>query len=359
MEKDVKKKVRGVSRRKFLKIGAAAVAGSGILGFPFVARPAVTELVLGTNGGIWYDRWYEGVVQHFEKAYGVKVIPFKGSSFELLQKALAERRNPTMDITITFGETHARGKIEGIWAKPNYQNIPNIEKCYAFVRDKDGYSPPSATLPWAIVYNSEKVKNPPKSFKEFADPRFKGQVMMGGTIHQALILTSFAQTWVGDQHNIDAGFQALKQVMPNVSSFFGLQSDAQSKLQQGMGTVACWFATAAGRMREMGLPINCQIPVEGAWLYPCIYDPIVGTKKMELCEKFINFTLSEEAQLNLAKLERYTPFNRMVKVPPEIAKEILTVEEMQRLNPFDWLFIGKNMDSWFDRWNREITPLLK
>jgi putative spermidine/putrescine transport system substrate-binding protein len=350
---------RRSTRRDFLKTGAAAVAGTAILGFPRVGRAQATELVLGTNGGTWYDHWYEGSFRHFEKAHGVKIVPFKGSSFELLQKALAERRGPTMDLTASFGETNARGRMAGLWANPNSANLPIVAQCYPFVRDKDGWAPAPANLTWSIVYNTEKVKTPPQSFKEFADPKLKGQVMMGGTIHQAMILLSFAQTWSGDQHNIDAGFAAVKQVMPNVSTFFGLTSDAQNKFQQGLGSVACWFAETTGRLRDMGVPLRYQIPTEGAWLYPHIYHPINGTKKMDLCEKFINFTLGEESQLNMAKLERFTPVNRTVKVPAEIVKEVLTVDQMQKMNQFDWQFVGKDMDGWFDRWNREITPLLK
>ena len=347
------------SRRDFLKTGAAALTGATVLGAPYVARSATTELVMGTNGGTWWDHWYEGCVKGFEKAFDVKVTPFKGSSFELLQKALAERQNPTMDLTVTFGETNARGRMEGLWSKVNYRNLPNVDKCYPFVRDKDGFAPPSANLTWSIAYNGETVKNPPKSFKEFADPKYKGQIMIGGTIHQAMILMSFADAWSGDQRNIDAGFAAVKQVMPNVSVFFGLTSDAQSKFQQGLGSIACWFAETTGRLRDMGVPLRFQIPNEGAWLYPCTYHPIVGTKKLDLCEKFINYTLGEESQVAMAKLERFTPYNRTVKVPPEIAKELLTVEQMQKMNLFDWNLVGKAMGGWFDRWNREITPLLK
>lgn len=343
-------------RRQFAK---AIAAGTTTLAAPWIARAAPVELVLGNNGGTWWDHWYEGVIKDFESAYGVKVVPFKGSSFELLQKALAERRDPTMDLTITFGETNARGRMEGIWAKPNYQNLPNVEKCYSFVVDKDGFSPPSGNLSWTLVYNTQKVKEPPTSFKELADPRFKGAVMMGGTIHQVMILMSFAQTWSGDQHNIDAGFAAVKEVMPNVSTFFGLTSDAQSKFQQELGTVACWFAETTGRMRDLGVPLAASIPKDGAWLYPMTYHPVVGTKKMDLCEKFINFTLSEHAQANMAKLERITPLNKMAQVPPEIRKDLLTAEQMQKLNLFDWKFAGANMDRWFERWNREITPMLR
>lgn len=350
-------KLQTISRRDVLKMAAAA--GAATLAAPYVANAAATELVLGNNGGTWWDHWYEGVIKPFETAHGVKVTPFKGSSFELLQKAMAERKDPTMDLTITFGETNARGRLEGIWGKPSYDKLPNVKKCYPFVVDKDGYSPPSGNLSWALVYNSQKVKEPPKSFKDLADPRFKGQVMMGGTIHQVMILMSFAQVWSGDQHNIDAGFAAVKQVMPNVSSFFGLTSDAQSKFQQELGTVACWFAEPSGRLRDMGVPLAYRIPDDGAWLYPMTYHPVAGTKKMDLCEKFIDFTLDETSQANMAKLERFTPLNTMAKVPPEIARELLTVEQMQKLNLFDWNFASANMDSWFDRWNREITPLLK
>jgi putative spermidine/putrescine transport system substrate-binding protein len=347
---------RRIGRRRILQ---GAVAGGTVLAAPWVARAAATELVLGNNGGTWWDHWYEGVIRDFEKAHGVKVVPFKGSSFELLQKALAERNSPTMDLTITFGETNARGRMERIWAKPNYGNLPNVKKCYEFVADKDGYSPPSGNLAWTVVYNKDKVKDPPTSFKDLADPRFKKQVMMGGTIHQVMILMSFAHTWSGDQHNIEAGFAAVKQVMPNVSAFFGLTSDAQNKFQQELGTVACWFAETTGRMRDLGVPLAPRIPDDGAWLYPMTYHPIAGTKKMDLCEKFIDFTLSESAQANMARLERITPLNKMAKVSPEIARELLTVEQMQKLNIFDWNYAGQNMDGWFERWNREITPMLK
>lgn len=72
---------RRSTRRDFLRTGTAAVAGAAFLGFPRVGRAQATELVLGTNGGTWYDHWYEGSFRHFEKAYGVKIVPFTDSSF--------------------------------------------------------------------------------------------------------------------------------------------------------------------------------------------------------------------------------------------------------------------------------------
>lgn len=41
------------------------------------------------------------------------------------------------------------------------------------MRDKDGYAPAPANLTSSIAYNGEKVKTPPQSFKEFADPKLE------------------------------------------------------------------------------------------------------------------------------------------------------------------------------------------
>jgi hypothetical protein len=48
-----------------------------------------------------------------------------------------------------------------------------------------------------------------------------------------------------------------------------------------------------------------------------------------------------------------------VKLPPELASQMLTYEDVLRCHNWEWSLINANQDAWLTRWNAEIRPLLK
>ncbi len=339
--------------------GLLAAAAAAPLARPYVARAEPVTLVLGSNGGEEYKTMYEAVYATFEKKYNAKIVPVFADGATLLNRVIAERANPSMDVSITYQGGWLIGKAEGVFEKVDYSRIPNVDKIYDFLRDPDGYAPFCNFTGWGICYNKDEIKKPPTSFKDLWKPEYKGQTMVGGIYHWQIHLAAFALAWTGDQTKIDVAFAKMKELAPNLAGFYGLTSDAQSKFQQGIGNIATWYSRTVQRLNQAGIPLAFQTPEEGAFIYPICYQAVKGTKKLDLVEKLLGEMYDPVTAVKLAQLNGYIPGNREVKLPPELQAGMLTYDEVLKAHNWDWNLINANQDAWLSRWNSEIRPLLK
>ena len=339
--------------------GLIAAAAAAPLARPYIAHAEPIPLVLGTNGGEEYKTMYEAVYSGFEKKYHAKIVPGFADGATLLNKVIAEKANPSMDVSITYQGGWDIGKAEGVFERVDFKAIPNSDKIYEFMRDPDGYGPFCNFTAWGICYNKDEIKKPPLSFKDLWKPDYKGQLMVGGVYHWQIHIAAFAYAWTGDQSKTDVAFDKMKQLAPDLAGFYGLTSDAQSKFQQGIGNIATWYSRTVQRLNAAGVPLAFQTPEEGAFIYPISYQAVKGTKKLDLVEKLMGEMYNPEASVKLAELNGYIPGNREVKLPPKLAATMLTYDEVLKAHSWDWKLINDKQDAWLSRWNAEIRPLLK
>jgi len=344
------------TNRRQMLVGTAAVVGT--LAMPAIARAAPREFVIGTNGGTAYEGFYRGVLQHFEQRYNAKVVPVFGSGTELINRVLAERAQPTMDCITTYVGDWNVGKAEGVFEKVDYNKIERVDEVYEFMRDPDGYAPFINFGAWGVVYDTSMVTTPPASFKAMWDEQYAGQVMIGGLNHHQIHLAAFAHAWTGDQHNIDVAFEKVKEVAPRLAGYYGLNSDTQSKFQQGWASIASWYSHHAQRVRNSGIPLEFVFPEEGAWIYPQAYHAVKGTEHVDLVEGLISTFYDPEIAAAYAQSDGYVPANRNAVIEGELRKFIPTVDQVLAGNSWDWAFINANSGAWLDRWNAEVTPLI-
>jgi|GEM_PF-3440299 len=346
-----------LTRRSFLTTTTTGVA---TLAAPSIARAQPTDLIIGVNGGSDYEAMYKAVYRPFEQKYNVRIVPVFGDYATLLNRVFAERNRPTLDMVLTFQGTWDVGKREGLFEKVNYANIPHVNEIYPFLHDKDGYAPFCILTAWGLVYNEFAGKGvAPTSLKDLWLPRFANQVMLGGIYHYSIHLPAFAYAWTGNQADIDTAFKKITELMPSVSAFYGLSSDAQSKFQEGVGSVAPWFANAAQRVRNLGVPLRFRAPEEGAFLYVGGLQAVKGTKKLDLVEKLIGQFYDPEGAVDQAKLNGYIPCNQSVKLDADLSAQLLTEEQIKISQLWDWDLINSNQEAWLKRWNAEIRPLLR
>lgn len=344
------------SRRQFIVGTGAAIAA---MAAPSIARAAPTEFVLGCNGGTAYQNLYKNVLQHFEQRYNVKVVPVFGGGGELLNRVIAERAHPSMDCVVTFQGAWQIAKAEKVIEKIDYNRIDHIADVYDFLHDPDGYAPFVNFGAWGIVYNSDSVKQPPKSFKALWDSKNAHQLMIGGIEHWQIHLAAFAQVWAGDQTKIDVAFAKCKELAPQLAAFYGLASDTQSKFQQGIANIATWYSYTAQRVRQAGIPVKFQMPEEGGFIYPTAYQAVKGTTKMDLVEKLISTFYDPTLQPALAEFDGFIPSNTKVKLSPQLAAQLPTIQEVRSCHNWNWDLINRDQAAWLKRWNAEILPLVQ
>lgn len=343
------------TRRSFI-IGGTAAAGA--LAMPNIARSAPRKFVLGTNGGIAYEGFYRAILRHFEARHNVEVVPVFGGGSVLMNRVLAERENPTLDCVVTFQGGWLIGKNEGVLEKVNYNNIDHIDDVPDFLLDPEGYAPFVNLAAWGLVYDSSMVSNPPASFQALWNPAYARQIMIGGIYHWQIHLAAFAHAWTGDQHNVDAAFEKVKELAPELAGFYGLTSDAQSKFQQGLASIATWYSNTAFRVSAQGIPLKFRFPEESAFLYPQAFHAVKGTENVDLVEKMIGTIYEPEFAIDYARTDGFTPASRKAVLPSDLQGRILTFNQILESQMWDWEFVTANQGDWLNRWNAEVRPLV-
>jgi ABC-type thiamine transport system substrate-binding protein len=160
----------------------------------------------------------------------------------------------------------------------------------------------------------------------------------------------------GRPHDVASAWSLLPRLADQVLTFYNGDDQAVQLLRSG-DTVMTYRSTF-----EAGLLQREKVPVR-AWTH--LKENMIATNEAvslvrsgdrnreELAAKFLNAALSPEAQLRLAEAF-FTPINPMVKLPPALAGQLLSSREVERLNHFDWIWIGTQIDAWTEQWNKTI-----
>lgn len=113
----------------------------------------------------WVETW-----QDIEKEYGIKHKDTDISSAEELALFESEKNKPTKDIGDVgqaFGPIAVEKRLAIPYKTSHWKDIPDG------ANDKDGNWLVSYTGTISIVRNTDKVKNPPKSFKDLLSGKYK------------------------------------------------------------------------------------------------------------------------------------------------------------------------------------------
>jgi putative spermidine/putrescine transport system substrate-binding protein len=174
--------------RRRLTFVLTVLAGLGLLGaLPGPAAAAEpTELVLADtqSGANFQAYWQKYVIPSVKQALGVNIRYLVTSDAEQIQKTKAWAPGKG-DVHIFFPKSVASWVSSGVpletLTPANVPNLARIEPKY--LKSDEGVDlQGKGALYWrtsyALIYNTQYIKNPPKSWKEFYDRRaeFKGHI---------------------------------------------------------------------------------------------------------------------------------------------------------------------------------------
>ncbi|PYO36793.1 MAG: ABC transporter substrate-binding protein, partial [Candidatus Rokuibacteriota bacterium] len=155
-----------------------------------------------------------------------------------------------------------------------------------------------------------------------------------------------------DFFDMDAGLAAVKRLQPKIVDFTGTM---EKLLEQKEVAIAVLHDGSAWDLAKRGLPIDWVAPSEGVPILDQVAQVTRGSKQKDLAWKLIDAYLSPEVQLAYATELYFSPTNRNVKLPPDVAGKIISdPKDVERLFIFDWSQIAQQRPAWTERWNKEI-----
>ncbi len=343
-----------------IRIPVTLLATATLL-FSFQASPrhavaaAPTELVIGDSqsGANFQAYWQKYVIPAVKQTLGVNLKYLVTSDAEQIQKAKAWKPGQG-DIHILFPKSIATWVKSGVPLETlTTTNVPNSAKIDPqYLKSDEGVElQGKGVLYWrtsyALIYNSQYVKNPPKSWKEFYDRRaeFKGHIGLvrpdaksSSAWRQRLVfLNAFLKdklTHPMAQLEKDPAFQDAWNKLKDFTKYAKLPLPSEPpNLFEDFNSGETWIALYAqdyslwsARQGTMPPTIKAVYPEEGADEIGTGYLAVpanIAPEYKEVAFKVVNYLLSDDQQIRLLTTMWQYPGTQITDQAPQIVWEIV------------------------------------
>ena len=292
-----------------------------------VATSAAADGELNLYSSRHYDT-DERLYSDFEDATGITINRIEGNADELLARMQAEGANSPADILITVDTSRlARAKEMGL-LQPVESDILE-DRIPAYLQDSDnqwfGFSQRSRI----IFYDKNDVAEPPQSYADLADPKYKGQICIRSstnTYNQTLLASIIthdgedaAREWAqgvvanmardpqgGDTDQLRGIVSGECEIAVSNSYYFAraIRKDVDG-LSDSLDMIGWVFPNQDGRGAHMNL--------SGAGV-------AAHAKNAENAVKFLEYLASDQAQVYFSNGNDEFPAVPGVELAPSVAK---------------------------------------
>lgn len=339
---------------------AIAAAVASFLGSQgAMAQQTVT---LMAYSGLFQERYTKAVVEPFMKANpGIKIEYFPmPNSAQMLGNLRAQKAAPQADVVIMDVSVSKAATDEKLLTKIDEASAPNVAELFPAARipDVDGVAVTFDNL--VMLYNTDAVKEPPKSWMDFTKPEFKGKVAIPGMPDiQGLSLVLILEKARGGTDylkSVDKGIAAMGEIAPNVQTWEP-KPEVYVTIISGQATVgAGWNARAQVNTDTSGGKLKAVLPSEGSAFQINTINHVAGGPGKDAAKTFINYALSQEAQKAFTESMFYAPTNAKAQIAPE-AIDRTAVKSMDKVIAIDWIALAKVREPIMEQWRRKVIPL--
>ncbi|MBF0678244.1 MAG: extracellular solute-binding protein [Devosia sp.] len=310
-------------------------------------------LVVGTWGGDIERLLKEHVAGPLEAKTGAKVEFLLGGSGDRLSKMVAERNNPTMDVTFQNIYEAPNALKEGLVVAPDAALVPAAadvwagmnDGCYAMSLVGLGIAYSKAVFPeapeWADLWNPEL-----KGKMAYAPyPSSEGDGMLAVAARIAGV----------DESNPDAAFAKLAELGAPMLTYNSLD-EVLTLMDAGEIAAAPMISGYVISNLENYEGIGFVFPKDpGPVLVRDMVCQVANSPEPELAQMFIDLALGVDTQTAYAQQVNFGPTNsKVVLSDEEAARVINTPEEVDSLLQLDWEYVITQRSDWTDRWNKQI-----
>ena len=298
------------------------------------------------------SEWGPGpvVIPLFEEKYGVKVnLISAGDSGQVLQKAILEKDNPKADILIGIDNNLlAKALEESIFSPYKPENISKVQKKLLF-------DPECNVIPFdygffSIIYDSQKIKDPPASLEDLLQPKYKKSLIMMDprTSSPGLGFLLWTISEYGD--NFTDYWTKLKGSILTVTdgwdTGYGLFTNGEAPMVLSYTTSPAYHVEYENttRYRAAVFPEGHYMQIEGLGI-------VKNAPNRKMAEKFVEFALSKEFQNAIPLTNWMYPASDEVNLPDSF--DYAPVPEKKLLLPSNE--IRENVDKWLTQWTDSVT----
>lgn len=251
------------------------------------------------------------LLEQFTDETGIKVIYSTYESNETLYAKL-KTHNKGYDLVVPSTYFVAKMREEGMLQKidkSKLTNFDNLDKNYLNkpYDPNNDYSIPHVIGITGLAVNTDMYD--PAEFQSWADlwkPELAGQLMLMDDTREVFHIALKKLGYSGnttDAAQIDAAYEELKQLMPNVL-LFNSDNPGAPYMSGEVGLGMIWNGSAAAALSE-GLPIKLVFPKEGGIGWVDNFAITSGAQNVEAAHKMIDFLLRPDIAEQISRNAGY------------------------------------------------------
>jgi len=291
------------------------------------------------------------VIPKFEQQYGVKVeLISAGDAGQVLNRAILEKKRPKADIIMGIDNNLLAKALDADilapYRPPNLKLIPD-----PLIFDKTHHVIPFDHGHFAIVYDSARLQNPPKSMDDLQNPAYQGKIILEDPRTSS---PGFGfLLWTIAVYGEDGYLAFWEKLMANVLTItegwdtaYGLFTSGEAPMVLSYTTSPAYHVEYENTTRYRAIIFregNYQ-QIEGMGI-------LKGAKNRTLAQKFIDFMLTEGFQVEIPLTNWMFPVNPAVKLP----ESFKYAPEPEKSLSLDTRVIQKNQDRWINDWLRIVV----
>lgn len=290
------------------------------------------------------------VLKAFEADSGISANFVRMGAGEVLARVRAEAANPQAGLWLAgtadlFIQAASEGLLEA-------HTAANIDKVDAKFRSEDNSWTPMAISPIAFFYNpkylAELGGEPPTSWEDFANPVFKGAVVLthpasSGTA--SVVLATMVQIYGEDK-----AFEILKATDPNVLQYSRSAGSLTQMVASGEVAISQSFTHGLEAALKQGFPIEVSFPKEGTG-YELNSVAVIANApqaQRDAAKKFLDWVLTDAGQKALGATHRESVIPGFVN--PDLKIKTTDI----KLIDYDSKWAGANRARLLERYEADV-----
>lgn len=315
------------------------------------------DLTVTAYGGAWEKAYRTCFVQPFEKSTGKTVEVVLGSPTQWMNQIAASPTKPPFDVIMSSVDSAKVARDRGLVERLTAENVPNLAQLKPQLMEfAAGYGLPMGYGTFGLMYNTEKVKNPPQTWKEFTEGVVSGKwrAAVPGIAYVATppaFIGLYSVVYNAKYDNIQPALDQIKRMRDSGNAVFYSDPNAPLiALRSGDIDMAMYFDGRAWTEYEAGTKqIGFINPAPGAVATSSMAQKVKNGSP--LAWQFLNTLASTQGQSCFAEAIQYPAANRNVQYSPKLKSRI--APEDRTLWP-SYEEIAKHTPTWIELWNKQI-----
>ncbi|MER9291551.1 extracellular solute-binding protein [Mesorhizobium sp. M0510] len=342
-----------ISRRAVLS-GTSAAFAARVFASPKPASAQSQQVIVGLWGGDYGDLMQKFVDQPLMAPQGVDVSQVIGDEDSRKTKLLAESENRrgSMDIVFLGDDDMYLMSSQGVFDEVSPGKVSRLSAVKPALRKP--YSVPHITSYRVILYNSERVSAPPRSYAELGDPKWRGRVGLSDGLYFENI-QSAALAAGGKASDLELAKLKLAEWRDRDMKIYPSNEAIADALKSGEIWITIMWLSRGFMWQKASLPLKAVIPAEGA--APVAFEAAVpkNARNKEAAWRYLNALLDPGAQAGFADRMGYLPTVTDARLPAgmEAQLDLQKGGEIELLTQ-DYPSLMRIQGAALDFWNKQF-----